>query len=336
VASFDISVIVPTHNRRDLLAGLLSSLATQTMAADRWELIVVDDGSTDGTREMLEQAARGWPTSFTRLHRHHLRTATVRNAGAERASGRVLLFLDDDMVATPELVAAHEQCHGDLQLAVIGRIIAPAERRDPWTSWDDAQLALLANSLQGGRRAPGPRDFYSGNCSIAAELFRSVGGFSTSMERAEDFDLGYRLTAVGTRLVYCEAATSVHRGMHSFGNWVNNAAAFGRAEVEMAREFGHGSDFLVWYRSRHLLNRILVRLCSRYPFLEAPLVASIDPIGRLGSAVGATAVSSAAYSAIYNLSYWQGLIGAFGSEGFWRGVNHRPQSVALQSKLPPV
>ena len=46
MASFDISVIVPTRNRRDLLAGLLTSLATQTLAADRWELIVVDDGST--------------------------------------------------------------------------------------------------------------------------------------------------------------------------------------------------------------------------------------------------------------------------------------------------
>jgi len=324
MASFDISVIVPTHNRRDLLAGLLTSLAAQTLAADRWELIVVDDGSTDGTREMLEQVARGWPTSFTRLHRRHLHAATVRNAGAEPASGRVLLFLDDDMVATPELIAAHAQCHVGPQLAVIGRIIAPPERRDPWTIWDDAQLATLAKSLQGGRRAPGPRDFYSGNCSIGAELFRSVGGFNQSTERAEDFDLGYRLTTAGARLVYCEAATSVHRGAHSFGNWVGNAAAFGKSEVEAAREFGHGSDFCAWYRSRHPLNRILVRLCSWYPILEAPLVASLDRIGRLASASGATAASLAAYSAIYNLAYWQGLIGAFGPKGFWRDVNHYP------------
>jgi glycosyltransferase involved in cell wall biosynthesis len=331
MASFDISVIVPTYNRRDLLADLLTSLATQTLVADRWELIVVDDGSTDGTPEMLERAARGWPTSFTRLHRHHLRAASVRNAGAERASGRVLLFVDDDMVATPELVAAHRQCHTDERLAVIGRIIAPAERRDPWTTWDDAQLALLADSLQGGQRAPGPRDFYSGNCSIVAELFRSVGGFNASMERAEDFDMGYRLTAGGTRLVYCEAATSVHRGMHNFENWVNNAAAFGRSEVELAQEFSHGSDFLAWYRSRHLLNRLLVRLCNRYPILSAPLVASMDRVGRLADAAGATAVCSAAYSAIYNLSYWQGLIGAFGSEGFWRDVNQRPAKRSLRS-----
>jgi glycosyltransferase involved in cell wall biosynthesis len=325
MASFDLSVIVPTYNRCDLLAGLLRSLAIQTMAADRWELIVVDDGSTDGTREMLEQAARGWPTSFTALHRHHLRTAIVRNAGAERASGRVLLFLDDDMVATPELIAAHERCHTDPQLAVLGRIIAPPERRDPWTIWDDEQLGLLANSLRGGQRVPGPRDLYGGNCSIAAELFGSVGGFNASTERAEDFDLGYRLAAAGARFVYCEAATSVHHGMHSFGKWVSNATAFGRSEVALAREFGHGPDFFTWYRSRHLLNRILVRLCSLYPILETPLVASMDRIGRLGNAVGATAVRSAAYSAIYNLAYWQGLIGAVGSEGFWRDAHRRPE-----------
>lgn len=331
MASLDISVIVPTHNRRDLLADLLSGLSTQTLPANRWELIVVDDDSTDATGGMLKEWARNWPTSLTILRGKHASVAAVRSAGAAAAKGRVLLFLDDDMSVVPEFVEAHARAHVTPGMAVIGRIAAAGARRDPWTAWDDAQLTRLAGTLGSSGRVPGPREFYSGNCSVEAGLFRAVGGYNTLIERGEDFDLAYRLSAAGARFAYCEGATSVHRGAHSFDRWVRNAAAFGRAEVNLAREFGHGSDFVAWYRDRHLLNRLLIRLCSRYPLLRLPLVGGIDLIGRASYALGAKRIAVAAYSAIYNLSYWEGLIDAFGVGRFWSGAPHPPPEGSLPS-----
>jgi glycosyltransferase involved in cell wall biosynthesis len=330
VGSPDISVIVPTHNRRDLLEDLLSSLATQTFPAERWELIVVDDGSTDGTRELLEARGSHWPTRFTVVSGKHANPGAVRNAGAAAATGRVLLFLDDDMIVVPEFVEAHERTHRQPGQAVIGRIVGAGERRDPWTEWDDAQLTRLSELLAKGR-APGPREFYAGNCSVDSALFSAIGGYSASMERGEDFDLGYRLIIAGARLAYCEEAPSIHRGAHSFERWVQNATAFGRSEVTLARDFGHSSDFVGWYRDRHPLNRMLIRLCSSYPALQPLLVLSLDLAGRASYAAGATPLAIAAHSAIYNLSYWRGLIDAFGPERFWSDLRRSPKLSAVPS-----
>lgn len=332
MVSPDISVIVPTHDRRDLLADLLASLTTQTLAADSWELIVVDDDSTDGTGEMLKEQARNWPTPFTILSGKHANPGAVRNAGAAAAKGGVLLFLDDDMTVVPELIEAHARAHVEPGMAVMGRILGPSTRHDPWTAWDDAQLARLADFLStSSGQMPGPREFYAGNCSVEAGLFRVIGGYNTLIERGEDFDLAYRLAAAGARFSYCGKARSVHRGTHSFDRWIRNAAAFGRSEVTLAHEFGHESDFAAWYRDRHPLNRMLIRLCSNYPLLRKPLIGGINLIGRASYALGAKRVAISAYSAIYNLSYWRGLIDAFGVERFWSDARPYPPAKSLPS-----
>ncbi len=327
----EISVIVPTHNRREMLANLLAGLAAQNFDAERWELIVVNDGSTDGTHGLLEESAQSWPTAFTQVRGKHRNTAAVRNAGAHHASGRVLLFLDDDMTVSPDLLQAHGQAHAEPGVAAIGQITAPPSRRDAWTAWDDAQLAKLAASLADGTRAPGPRDYYGGNCSVDASLFRQVGGYNIDIERAEDLDLGYRLAAAGALFIYCVDAISVHHGAHRFRSWLRNATAFGRSEVTLAREFGHGSDFAAWYRDRHSLNRALIRMCSVFPVLRAPAIAALDVAGRAAHAAGGRQVADMAYSAIYNLAYWRGLIGEFGTERFWQEADQVPATGSLPS-----
>lgn len=331
MTSPEISVVIPTHNRRDLLANLLVGLAVQTYPAERWELIVVNDNSTDGTHGLLEEFATDWPNAFTRTRGKYANPSAVRNAGAEYASGRVLIFLDDDMTVSPDFVEGHANAHAQSGIAAIGRIVAPSTRRDPWTAWDDAHLARLADALVNGRRAPGPRDYYSGNCSVDADLFRAVGGYATNIGRAEDIDLGYRLEAAGARFAYCAEAVSVHHGTHRFENWVRNAAAFGKTEVTLAREFGHSADFAGWYRDRHVLNQTLVRACCTYPALQEPVIAAMNLVGRGSYAIGVRDLANAAYSAIYNLAYWQGLISEFGSDRFWREADRRPADTTLPS-----
>src|SRR5438132_1056776 len=155
----DLSVIVPTHNRKDFLPGLLESLADQDYPAERWELVIVDDGSSDGTREWLESGEGHRPLNTSVLSQPQSGVATARNRGSALASGSALLFLDDDMLASPSLVGEHARAHlEDPCAVVIGHVIVPKEGRHAWVAWEDTQLARHFEALRSGGRVPGPRD----------------------------------------------------------------------------------------------------------------------------------------------------------------------------------
>src|SRR5205823_11849968 len=115
----DLSVIVPTHNRRHFLPDLLASLAAQDYPADRWQLIIVDDGSSDDTIEYLQSGDGAGPANMVVLSQPQGGPAAARNNGARNAHGRALLFLDDDMVASPSLVREHAIAHLQESWAVV-------------------------------------------------------------------------------------------------------------------------------------------------------------------------------------------------------------------------
>jgi glycosyltransferase involved in cell wall biosynthesis len=329
---YDLSVIVPTHNRRGYLPALLTSLAAQAHPGDRWELILVDDGSTDDTQAYLATTRDPRPAHTTVLHQAQSGPAAARNTGVARAQGRAVLFLDDDMIAGPGLIAEHVAGQAaEPNAVVVGHLTVPKGGRDPWVAWEDAALARHYADLDSGRRVPGPRDFFSGNCSVATDLFRRVGGYNTTLARTEDLELGYRLADAGARFAYRAAADSLHLGHHRFDAWLRNARIYGRADVLLGWEHGHTelqTEIFRWFRHRNRLNRTLVQLCGPAPFLEPPLIRLIDGLGRASYRLGARRVAHAAYSAIYNLAYWQALSAALGRTRFWQGVRGTPPGPA--------
>lgn len=120
----DLSVIIPTYNRRDSLLRTLESLSRQTYPADRFEVIVVDDGGNDGTAEVAD---RRHPFPFRYIRQENQGDAAARNRGAQEARGDVLQFLDDDIVLEPGFISAialkHAQSSG---ICVIGRLLTMA------------------------------------------------------------------------------------------------------------------------------------------------------------------------------------------------------------------
>jgi glycosyltransferase involved in cell wall biosynthesis len=317
-----LSAIVPTRNRAELLPRVLANLAEQQFPPDRWELIVVDDGSTDGTAEVVGRFMKDARMRVALIRQKNAGAGAARNAGAAVARGRRFLFLDDDMIASAALVAEHAGYTEDPSTSVIGRIEPPSSHRDPWMAWEDAQLAKLAAALAAGR-APGPRDFYSGNCSVPSALFHAVGGFDVTLARGEDFQLGFRLADHGGHLAYSQRALSTHLGAHSYAAWTKNAETFGRSEIVLrdglARET-LAKEAAGRYRQRNILNRAAVRFSSGNAALRRILVANLDAAGRAAHHVGLRAPANAAYSAVYNIFYWHGLIDGLGSDQFWRAV----------------
>jgi len=327
-----LSAIVPTHNRAPLLPDVLASLATQQFPSNRWELIVVDDGSTDGTADVVGRFAKDAPMRVAFIRQRNSGAGAARNAGAAIAAGRRLLFLDDDMIAAGALVGEHARYADDPGTSVIGRITVPPARRNPWTAWEDSQLTKLAAELAAGR-APGPRDFNSGNCSLPSELFHAVGGFAVTLARGEDFKLGYRLAGQGSRFAYNERALCTHLGSHAYAVWATNAEAFGRSEIALQEGVAPtalAEEAAGWYRQRNILNRVAVRLASGNAALRRPAAACIGAVGRAAHHLGARALANAAYSAVYNILYWHGLIDSVGSDRFWPAV----QRTALAERNP--
>jgi glycosyltransferase involved in cell wall biosynthesis len=104
-----ISVVMPTYNRRERCAIALKRLFDQTIPKEEYEVLVVDDGSSDGTREYLESLAL--QTNLRYLRHNHRGRAATRNLGLRNARGELVLFVDDDVLTTPGLLEKHYEAH---------------------------------------------------------------------------------------------------------------------------------------------------------------------------------------------------------------------------------
>jgi GT2 family glycosyltransferase len=258
--------------------------------------------------------------------------ATARNNASWAAEGRALLYLDDDMIASPRLVGEHARAHlQDPKAVVIGHVTLPTTGREPWVAWEDAGMIRHFDALKSGKRIPGPRDFYSGNCSVSAALFKEVGGYDTTLKRTEDVEIGYRLKAAGAGFYYRADADSLHLGTRGFDAWLRNARLYGHCDIVLAWEKGHTdlqTEIFRWFHLRQSLNRALVRACNAGPWLEGPIVKALDMAGRCAYRLGQKKVSNATYSAIYNLAYWMEILRELGKERFWRGVSEAAPGVS--------
>ena len=95
---FDITIVVPTYNRRDLLAALVDSLRRQTYPSDRYEILIVSDGCSDGTDNVYGKPIASPLTRLVRQEKCGFGLAAARNLGIREARGYLVMFIDDDMV----------------------------------------------------------------------------------------------------------------------------------------------------------------------------------------------------------------------------------------------
>ncbi len=186
-----ISVVVPTFNRLLRLKRVLAALADQTVPGDRYEVIVVSDGSTDGTDEYLASA----PYPIVVAVQPNAGPAAARNRGAELARAELILFVDDDVIASRDLVEQHLASHsavGGPELVVIGPMLNPPDfKMSSWIRWEQAMLYKQYGAMERGLFKPTFRQFYTGNaslprarCSPSEASTRSIAGRRTSSWRS--------------------------------------------------------------------------------------------------------------------------------------------------------
>lgn len=211
-----ISVVVCTWNRQGVLRECLAAFARQAMARGSYELVVVDDGSTDTTPDRLGGLELAVP--LTTVRQDNAGLAAARNTGIGVATGRYLHLVNDDTIPRPDCVAEHlaaHDAHPGQDLAVLGTFEQPAEALDHalMRHCESGQLVFCYSELHAGRLHE-PRYFYTCNVSVSAARVREAGGFDPAFRHygGEDTDLGLRM---GLPVLYHPAARALHR--HTWG-----------------------------------------------------------------------------------------------------------------------
>ncbi len=204
-----IAVVIPTRDRRETLMDALDALDSQDLAPGHAELVVVDNGSTDGTVEALERRAPG-PFGLRVLVERRPGPAAARNRGWEATRAPLVLFLGDDMIAAaPTLLSGHLACGGT---AVLGRVVWRPDRPvTPFMHW----LEHGGPQFPFDTLAPGPVEpakyLFTSNVSLPRAALAAAGGFDERFPFAavEDAELGVRLQRDGLTMTY-DPALLVH------------------------------------------------------------------------------------------------------------------------------
>jgi GT2 family glycosyltransferase len=233
-----ISVVIPTYQRRASVQRAVAALTTQTLAPDEYEVVVAIDGSADGTREMLESVRA--PCVIRHVWKQRGGRASACNAGLRLATAPVVVFLDDDMEASPALLAAHLDAHARApDLGVVGAVPIRADASSPSVTRyiADRFNGHLTNLAVPGYEF-GLRDFYSGNFSISRARMLDAGGFDEMFTAYgnEDLDLSLRLRARGVRLVFSAAAVAYQHYEKSFASLARDTIEKGRTAVQLAQK----------------------------------------------------------------------------------------------------
>ena len=245
-------MVIPTYNRLDTLPEVLAAVEGQR-AGFAWELVVVDDGSTDGTAAWLAERRFGVPARV--VSQPNRGPAAARNAGVAAAGGERVAFLGDDTVPSPGWLAAHRRAHrrrGDPpELAVLGFTRWHARMRlTPFLRYvNDYGLQFGYAIIDEPEDVPF-NFFYTSNLSLRRELLLAEP-FNLDFPYAawEDIETGYRLKKKGMRMVYEPAAVADHDHPTDFARFAvrqeragYSAVVFYRLHPELGPLLGVGPE----------------------------------------------------------------------------------------------
>jgi len=220
-SSMNTTVVVCTYNRCQSLAAVLKSLAVQVMPESvTWEVVVVDNNSTDKTREVTESAICECPERFRYIFEQRQGLSVARNRGIREARGTVIAFTDDDVMINPDWLHNLTSNLRTGNWAGAGGRIVPVWAK-PLPAWMSIHDQLTMGAFVQFDAGPEPGELrhppYGANMAFHRRTFEKYGGFRTDLGRTgkslqshEDTEYGDRLLAAGERLWYEPHATVLH------------------------------------------------------------------------------------------------------------------------------
>lgn len=233
-----ISLIVPTYNRLPILKKCLSALESQTFPAKDFEVIVIDDGSSDGTEAMMRQYRA--PFQLQYLRQANGGTGAARRNGVNHAQGEYLLLMNDDTICDPNLIAQHVRVQRELaseRWAVLGNFEYPAEaHRRAFTHFLRTGSFMFPQiEMEDGFPYPYSH-FITCNLSVRRDAVIEAGSFDSTYKLSEDTELGIRLFEMGYGVLYHPGAHAWHDHLpYAVSNLIRRARVYGADYFYMFR-----------------------------------------------------------------------------------------------------
>ncbi|MFC1647637.1 glycosyltransferase family 2 protein [Patescibacteria group bacterium] len=219
-----VSIVIPTYNRAESLKECLKKLKDQEFIKDEYEIVIVDDGSTDSTSEVVENAQKKSPIQINYLYQKNQGQGIARNYGLKHAAGKILIFIGDDILVRPDFISEHlkiHRKHPSENEAVLGFVgWDPRLEITPFMYWLTNGSSIFgkfgghqfAFEKLEGKKTADYNFFYTSNLSVKRSLLiKNPFDSRFSSYGWEDIELGYRLTKkVGLKLYYNPHAIGYH------------------------------------------------------------------------------------------------------------------------------
>jgi cellulose synthase/poly-beta-1,6-N-acetylglucosamine synthase-like glycosyltransferase len=252
------SVVVPTYNSLKTLQQTIAGLLSQNYPSDRYEIIIIDDGSTDGTTDYLKQMMRQGHLFFQ--PQTHKGPGGARNHGARLGHGEILAFIDHDCLPERDWLAYMAESYSR-----------------PDTVWVDAVGGRIENISQGhwlyefqtlrsihhiANKQEYPSYLDTANASYRRQVFLAVDGFNENLPWSEDVELGFRLQDAGYRLATNPRAVVWHVGTTSLEAYFRRSYQIGRGTAMLMIMYPAHFAGLPSHGLRLFIKRLLDRLVS--------------------------------------------------------------------------
>ena len=232
-----LSVVVPTFNNAEILPLCLRRILDQTLPKEAYEIVLVDDASTDGTAEIVAKAPQDYPGSRIQCfsNKNNMGPASARNVGIAAARSNLVVFIQDDILVKPDFLQRHVQFHQSFvekEAALIGLVAFDETLRiTPFMKWLENGHQFDYGRLVGEGKTKRSADsdrvaieiidkpyltFYTPNLSVKRQFLLENDGFDENLfvpggAVFEDTELGYRLSQQGLRLFFDRNILVSHR-----------------------------------------------------------------------------------------------------------------------------
>ena len=281
-----VSIVIPTVNRRDSVLRTVRSALQQAFAASGYEIVVVIDGADDGTAAALRSLDAGSRLRVVDLEKNQ-GPAAARNAGWRAATGPLVIFLDDDMICTPELVGAHVAFHAEVadrcKVVGMGGVYAPPEQRPGLAAETFLEgLGAVYEQHRSHPNEPWPTDVWSfANTSLARVILERAGGFDERFRKREDAELGVRLLKMGVQQRFVTGAVAYQSSEKDVQQLIHDAEVSGDCDF-LFMQMHPGCiphDFITHLREEGLWKRRARQLLSTNLWFADLLLAPLCAMG---------------------------------------------------------
>jgi GT2 family glycosyltransferase len=260
------SIVLATHNQRESLRRTLLAIARQGLSVERFETLVVCAGCADGTVHMCHEVAPDLPYRLRIIEQTSANLSAARNRGIEEAQAQLIVFLDDDVVPDPALLATHIRAHNNRpNLVTLGSLLPPPDQTlSVWDEWESSAARKQYQAVERGKHQATERQFSTGNAAVRKKHLIDAGGFHPNVRRAEDRELAIRLGELELPFDFLPDARAYRYISHSFEEWLQTPLQEAEDDVLMARG-GYPQTLRAVaeeFGDRDSSVRALVRLCA--------------------------------------------------------------------------